>query len=143
MKLAVDPPRPDLRFYRLESWAACLPALVLQIPHAGVESHAVCMQEGAEATCGAGPTNMKQAAATLWGSDSWRQRSLKPEALSEWQGRCSKAAAQGPTKSAQLGSSSSRPARCPEAGEREEAPRAHSFPAADKPNSPYNSVVSP
>lgn len=99
------------------------------------------MQEGAEATLGAGTTNVKQAAAHLWGSDAWRQRSLRPEALSEWQGRCA-TAAQVPTKSGEAGSTSSRPARCPKAGEKEEAPRARSFPAADKPNSAYNSVVS-
>ena len=100
------------------------------------------MQAGAEVTQGAASTNVKQAAAQLWGSDSWRQRSLKPEALSEWQGRCSKAAGQGAIKSAQPGSSSSGPARCPKAGENEEAPRARSFPAAEKPNSHYNSMVS-
>ena len=92
---------------------------------------------------GAAGTNVKQAAAQLWGSDHWRQRSLKPEALTEWQGRCDKTAAQVPTKGAQLGSSSTRPARCPNAGGNEDAPRARSFPAAEKPNSPYNSVVSP
>ena len=97
------------------------------------------MQEGADAPAG---LNMKQAAAELWGTQAWKQRSLKPEAASDWQRRCM-AAGQLP-KAALLGSSGSRSTRCLKAGEPEGALRAgNSRPAAEKPDSPYKSVVSP
>ncbi len=99
----------------------------------------MCMQEDAEAA--QGPADMKQAAAQLWGNKAWRQRSLKPEALSEWQGRCDKVVAQMSKKSAQSGDSGSRPARGPKGAEPENGPRARSFPASEKPSSPYASVV--
>ena len=99
----------------------------------------LCMQEGAEAA--QGPADMKQAAAQLWGNKAWRQRSLKPDALSEWQGRCDKVAAQVATSGTQPGASGSRPARGSKAGEPENGPRGRSFPAAEKPSSPYASLV--
>ena len=74
--------------------------------------------------------SMKTGARQLWGSDAWRQRSMKPDAIEEWKRISFMAQAPAECPSGALGS---RLGPCPEAA-----------PEAAKPakTSPTNSVVS-
>lgn len=101
------------------------------------------MQENIQAVQQVSNINTKQAAAELWISDPWRQRSVKPQAVDEWK-RIS-TMAQLAAKAGPPGSLDSRSARCPRPAEPERPKRASTSPPGanmEKPSSPYASLVS-